>query len=214
MRLTGKAILFDFDGVLINSDPVYERHWQQWADAHGASYEHIISIHHGIPAVRTISIVAPHLDPVYEANQFLVNAVTDLDGLLAPAGVKSFLPRLPADRWAIATSSYRQMVGEQLAYLGLPEPRVLVTIEDVTEGKPAPEPYLLAAEKLGFLASDCIVIEDSPAGITAGKKAGAQVIAVASTKMAHELQEADMIVERFIDLDFQIIVDGEIIISG
>ncbi|MFK7847412.1 MAG: HAD-IA family hydrolase [Rhodothermales bacterium] len=212
MQLTGKAILFDFDGVLIDSDPVYERHWQQWAEAHGASYEHIISIHHGIPAVRTISIVAPHLDPVYEANQFLVKAVVDLDGLIAPAGVASILPQLPADRWAIATSSYRRMVGEQLSYLGLPEPRVLVTIDDVTEGKPAPEPYLQAAEKLGFVASDCIVIEDSPAGITAGKKAGAQVIAIASTKTIDALQEADMIVERFIDLDFQ--VSGDDILIG
>lgn len=203
MHLACQAILFDFDGVLIDSEPVYERHWKEWADERGASYEHIISIHQGIPAIRTIGIVAPHLDAVHEVEQFQLRCINDLEGLVGHNGVKVLLESLPADRWAIATSSYRNIVSSQLKYLDLPTPRVLVTVEDVEHGKPAPDPYLQAAEKLGFPISECIVIEDSLAGIDAGKKAGARVIAVATTKLATELQQADVIVSHFADLDIK-----------
>ncbi len=203
MPLSCKAILFDFDGVIINSEPVYERHWKDWAEEHGASYEHIISIHHGIPAIRTISIAAPHVDAAYEADQFQYRCIGDLDGLIAYDGIKDVIPQLPADRWAIVTSSYRNMVGSQLDFLGLPRPQVLVTVDDVTQGKPHPEPYLKAAAALGIELSDCVVIEDSPAGITAGKKAGAQVIGVATTKTPDQLTEADIVVNAFSELKIQ-----------
>ncbi len=204
MHLRCKAILFDFDGVLIDSEPVYERHWYDWAGEHGVSYEHIISIHHGIPAVRTISIVAPHLDAQKEADQFQVRCVSNLEGLVAHNGVKALLEYLPADRWAIATSSYRNMVSQQMKHLALPDPGVLVTVEDVTRGKPDPEPYLLAAEKVGIPVSECVVIEDSPAGVAAGKSAGARVIGVTTTKRADELRQADLIVERLSDLHIKV----------
>ncbi len=204
MPLSCKAILFDFDGVIIDSEPVYERHWAAWAKEHGASYEQIISIHHGIPAVKTISIAAPHVDAVYEADQFQLRCVGDLEGLLASEGVAGVLSSLPAEQWAIVTSSYRNMVGNQLKYLGLPQPDVLVAVEDVVQGKPAPEPYLKAAALLGVDPKECVVIEDSPAGIEAGKKAGAHVIGIATTKEHSELQQADLIIDRFAQLKMRI----------
>lgn len=200
--IRAKAILFDFDGVLIDSEPVYEQHWRRWAEGHGVSLSHILSVHHGIPPVQTIAIVAPHLDPAYEAEQFKSLCVGGLDGLIAHEGVADLLPTLPRHLWAIATSSFRKMVLSQLAYLELPKPDVLVTFDDVVRGKPAPEPYQKAAAQLGFSPEDCVVIEDSLAGIKAGKAAGAQVIAVATTNDKAALIEADVVVERFADLDF------------
>ena len=201
--LTCSAILFDFDGVIVDSEPVYERHWRDWANKHGASLEHIMSIHHGIPAVRTISIVAPHVDAAYEADQFQYRCVDDLDGLLAHDGIADVLYDLPPERWASATSSYRRMVHNQLQFLGLPLPRVLVTVEDVTQGKPAPEPYLKAASDLSVDVSACVVIEDSPAGIKAARAAGAYVIGVASTQARKVLAEANFVVDRFDDLKIE-----------
>lgn len=209
-----RAILFDFDGVLIDSEPVYEQHWRHWAEGHGVSVSHIMSVHHGIPPVQTIGIVAPHLDAEYEAEQFKALCVGGLDGLIAHEGVAGLLPTLPRHLWAIATSSFRKMVLSQLAYLGLPKPEVLVTFDDVVHGKPAPEPYQKAAEQLGFAPEDCVVIEDSLAGIKAGKAAGAQVIAVATTNAKAALGEADVVVERFADLSFSVDDNGVIVSCG
>ncbi|MEM8486762.1 MAG: HAD-IA family hydrolase [Bacteroidota bacterium] len=206
-QIHANAILFDFDGILIDSEPVYELHWRRWAEGHGVSVSHIMSVHHGIPPVQTIGIVAPHLDAVHEAEQFKALCVGGLDGLIAHDGVAALLPTLPRHLWAIATSSFRKMVLSQLAYLGLPKPDVLVTYDDVVHGKPAPEPYQKAAMQLGFAPEDCVVIEDSLAGIKAGKAAGAQVIAVATTNTKAALGEADVVVERFADLAF--VIDGD-----
>ncbi len=206
--IRAKAILFDFDGVLIDSEHVYEQHWRRWAAGHGVSLSHILSVHHGIPPVQTIAIVAPHLDPVYEAEQFKSMCVGGVEGLIAHEGVAALLPTIPRHLWAIATSSFRKMVLSQLAHLGLPVPEVLVTFDDVVQGKPAPEPYQKAAAQLGFAPEDCVVIEDSLAGIKAGKAAGAQVIAVATTNDKAALVEADVVVERFADLSFAIDDNG------
>lgn len=200
MAVRFQAILFDFDGVLINSEPVYDRHWEQWAKQHGVSLEHILSIHHGLPVVSTIGTVAPHLNAVEEADRFVKTCMLDLEGAVSHEGVSELLAILPASRWAIATSSYRPIVQNQLDYLALPHPQILVTVEDVKEGKPAPEPYLKAAAGLGFRPEDCLVIEDSPTGVTAAKAAGATVIAVKTTKPADVLGHADVIVDRFADL--------------
>ncbi len=202
MAVQFQAILFDFDGVLINSELVYDRHWEAWASSHGVSLEHILSIHHGLPVVNTIGTVAPHLNAVLEADRFVKTCMSDLEGVISHEGVPGLLQSLPAERWAIATSSYRPIVNNQLDYLALPYPKVLVTIEDVLQGKPAPDPYLKAAKDLGFSPEYCLVIEDSPTGITAAKAAGATVIAVKTTKPAEVLGHADVIVDRITDLQF------------
>ena len=198
-----EAVLFDLDGVLMDSNPIYEWHWQRWADRHGVSFEHIAAIHHGRPAIRTIGIVAPHLDAEREARQFNVDLEADLtmDGLLAYEGAEALLRSLPPDRWAIATSAPRSFALAGLRYLHLPMPAVLVTVDDVVHGKPAPDPYLQAAAGLGRDPTRCLVIEDAPAGIEAARAAGARVLAVSSTNPPEALRAADAVVPRLADLE-------------
>ncbi|PSR15804.1 phosphatase [filamentous cyanobacterium CCP3] len=188
-----QAIIFDVDGVLINSDPVADRHWRLWADRHGVDYEAIARIHHGRPTVDTIRQVAPHLNVVEEARIKESAEADDTDGLVTYAGAQELLAQLPRDRWGVATSGTRRTVSIRFPYLGLPEPSVMVTANDVQRGKPAPDPYLLAAERLGFAPADCLVIEDAPAGVEAAAAASARVIAVATTNRAEDLARADAI---------------------
>ena len=205
-----KAIIFDLDGVLIDADLIYQRHWKSWADQHQASFEHILEVHHGSPARRTMEIVAPHLDAASESQRFNAQLEADMDmaGTIAYPGVEEALIQLPPDRWAIATSAPRKIAFARLEYLGLPVPEILVAPEDVNRGKPAPDPYLKAAEGIGFAALDCLVIEDAPAGIEGARAAGTLVLALATTHEPEALQKADAICRRFVDLQFSVDDDG------
>ena len=196
MQLTCRAIIFDLDGVLVDSNPIVERHWRRWASQHELPYDEIARTHHGRPTIEIIRQVAPHLDAEAEARAKEMAEADDTDGLTAFEGAAALLARLPAGRWAIATSGSRRTASIRLRHVGLDAPEVLVTSDDVTRGKPAPEPYLLAAERLGLDAGDCVVIEDAPAGITAAKAARARVVAVASTNPVGELAEADAVADR------------------
>ncbi len=199
-ELQCQGLIFDLDGVLIDSDVVSDRHWKRWADLNQVSFEHIAAIHHGLPPVRTVAAVAPHLDPEAESKVFEEWAAHDMEDLRVYDGAHVLLGSLPAGRWGIATSSFRTLTLSRLAYLGLPVPEALVTVNDVKNGKPAPDPYLLAAEKLGLAPEQCIVIEDAPAGIRAAKTAGARVIAVKTTNPLSALGEADYVVGRLMDI--------------
>ncbi len=186
-----QGIIFDLDGVLIDSDVVSNRHWKRWADLNQVSFEHIAAIHHGLPPVRTVAAVSK----VFEEW-----AAHDMEDLRVYDGAHALLAGLPVGRWGIATSSFRTLTLSRLAFLGLPVPEALVTVNDVRNGKPAPDPYLLAAEKLGLSPADCLVIEDAPAGIRAAKTAGARVIAVKTTNPVSALGEADYVVGRLMDI--------------
>lgn len=196
------AILFDLDGVLVDSNPLYERHWQLWAARHDVSFAEIVAVHHGRPAVQTIGLVAPHMDAVVEAARYNagVAAGGNVHDVRAYAGVHALLESLPEDRWAIVTSANRELSSLMLRVLKLPIPRVLVTSDDVKQGKPAPDPYLQAAHALGYAPSRCLVIEDAPAGVAAAREAGARVVAVRTTNRAEALKDAHAVVERFADL--------------
>jgi sugar-phosphatase len=188
-----QAIIFDLDGVLIDSNPISERHWQAWAERHGLPYDEIAQIHHGRPTVETMRRVAPHLDVAEEARLKETAEAKDTDGLTVYPGVETLLSQLPQGRWAIATSGTRQTATFRLRHVGLPQPTVLVTADDVKRGKPAPDPYLLAAERLGVAPCDCLIIEDAPAGVEAAKAAGTKVVAVTTTNQASALSQADAI---------------------
>lgn len=194
------AIIFDMDGVLVDSEVLNEKHWKLWAEKEDVSLEWIMSIHHGVPAVQTITTVAPHLNAPVEARWFEENLSRDLDGLLAFEGVHELLSQLPMDRWAIGTSAPKIIAFNRLEYLNLPVPPIVVTIDDVEQGKPAPDPYLKAARGLGIAPEKCLVIEDAPAGIVAAKSAGSHVLAVPTTNTPDALQEADAIIQRFADI--------------
>jgi sugar-phosphatase len=184
------AVLFDMDGVLIDSTPAVARVWRGWALAHGFAPEEVVAHAHGRPSIMTIRQYLPHAD--HEAENRIVERLEmeDLEGVVPLPGARELLATLPRDRWTIVTSCTRPLAEVRLRAAGLAMPKGLVTSTDVVRGKPDPEPYLKAAEFLGFSADDCIVVEDAPAGIRAGKAAGARVIAFPTTCAEVSLREA------------------------
>jgi sugar-phosphatase len=211
-RLICDAIIFDLDGVLIDSNGIAERHLRAWADRQALPFERMAAIQHGRTTVETIRLVAPHLDAGLEADLMEQAEADDTEGLLAFAGAVSLLARLPAGRWAIATSATRRTAVARLAWVGLPTPEVLVSADDVASGKPAPDAYRLAAERLGVAPWRCVAVEDAPAGVESAQAAGCRVVGVASTLPAGALSGADVIVARLADLAAEI-AEGALLIS-
>lgn len=206
------AVLSDMDGVLVDSGALYDRHWAAWAVRHGLDPALIVGRHHGRSAVLTISQVAPHLDAVAEARRYNETLAADVGpvGISVLPGAQAMAAALPADRWAVCTSATRVMAERLLAGIGLARPTVLVSIDDVARGKPAPDGYLRAAELLGRDPTRCLVIEDAPTGISAARAARAQVLAVRSTYGPEHLAEADHLVGGLDDVAFSI--DGDQIV--
>lgn len=189
-RFVCKAILFDLDGVLIDSGAAVEHHWRQWAEKHGLDVAKIFAIMHGRRTAETIREIAPHLPAESEALALEMVSIEDLTDIVALPGAKEALAALPTNRWAIVTSGTRLLALPRIEHAGLPLPDVFISGEKVEHGKPHPEGYLAAAAQLGFAPEDCVVIEDAPAGIQAGRAAGMQVIAVTTTYPADMLQHA------------------------
>lgn len=173
------AFLFDMDGTLLTSTGSAERVWAGWARRHGIDVEAFLSTIHGVRAIDTITRWAlPGMDVAHEAAAVTQAEIDDLDGIAAIAGAAAFLGTLPEGRWAIVTSAPRALAAVRLRAAGIPIPPVFVTADDISRGKPAPDGYLLAAERLGVAPGDCAVFEDAPAGIQAGEAAGATVIVI------------------------------------
>jgi sugar-phosphatase len=196
------ALLFDMDGVLINSTQVAARVWSRWALEHGFDPETVVNMAHGRPSRTTIRDLMPDCDVEREDREVQRREMEDVEGVVLLPGARELLNGLPPNRWTIATSCTRPLAEVRLRAAGLPIPEKLITSSDVTNGKPDPEPYLKAAEKLGFAASDCIVVEDVPAGVAAGKAAGARVIAFLTTLQRPEVEAArpDWIVRNCADI--------------
>lgn len=200
-----EAMLFDLDGVLVDSIVVVERHWKLWAEQYGYDWKEILQHAHGMRTAETIQRVAPHLDVDKEVEFIATGEAADTDGLRVYDGVKELLHALPKSCWTVATSGSRAIATTRLRYAELPIPEHLVTADDVQRGKPNPDPYLLAAKKLGKNPERCLVIEDAPAGVTAAKAAGAFVIAVSTTHHESELQHADVITGKLANIDVQVV---------
>ncbi len=196
------ALLFDLDGVLIDSTPAVARVWSGWAVEHGFAPETVVRLAHGRPSRTTIRELLPHADINREDREVERREMKDLDGVVVLPGARELLNILPPERWTIATSCTHPLAMVRLRAAGLPIPKAIITSSDVKIGKPDPEPYLKAAAKLGFAASDCIVVEDAPAGVRAGKAAGARVIAFLTTMVRRDLEEAgaDWIVQDCADI--------------
>src|SRR5437868_6243701 len=159
---TVAAVLFDLDGVLADSRAPVERQWRRWASEHGIDADELLKVAHGHRTIETIQRFAPQLDADTEAAAMERREAEDKQGLIGVAGALELLSSLPENRWAVATSGGRMLATERLRSVGLPVPRILVSADDVTRGKPNPEPYLKAAAQLGFAPEACIVIEDAP----------------------------------------------------
>jgi sugar-phosphatase len=194
MILQTKAILFDMDGVLIDSAPAVERVWRTWAAEYGLNPGLVVEQAHGRRSVETIRAVAPHMDAERENVKVEQMEIDDRDGVTALPGAGRLLRALPAGRFAIVTSATRPLALARLGYAGIPVPRHMITADDVKEGKPSPEPFLQGAALLGIAPADCLVFEDTPAGIAAARAAGMQVIALVTTYPVAELQAADLLV--------------------
>jgi mannitol-1-/sugar-/sorbitol-6-phosphatase len=193
-----QAVLFDMDGVLIDSTPAVARVWHRWALEHGLDPETVVRMAHGRPSRTTIGELLPVSDIDAEDREVECREMEEVEGVIPLPGAQQLLNTLPLERWTIATSCTRPLAEVRLRVAGLPIPKKLITCSDVKNGKPHPEPYQKAASVLGFSASDCIVVEDAAAGVRAGKAAGARVIAFPTTLAVHDLESAgaDWIVEN------------------
>jgi sugar-phosphatase len=176
------AFLFDMDGTLLNSILATERVWTRWALKHGLDVATFLPTMHGKRGIDTITLLGlPGVDPAVEVKEVEQGEMDDVDGIAPIAGALAFLAALPADRWGIVTSAPARLARRRLAAAGIALPKVIVTAEDVTKGKPAPDGYRLGAARLGFDPADCLVFEDVPAGILAGEDAGAHVAVITAT---------------------------------
>lgn len=189
-RISCAAVLFDMDGVLVDSTPAVARVWTRWAARHGFDAAEVVHRAHGRPSITTVRDYLPNGDYFAENKVIEQDEVTDLDGVVPLPGTRELLRALPRGRWTIVTSCSRRLAEVRLKTSGLPRPEVFVTSSDIRNGKPAPDPYLKGAEVLGFAPRDCVVVEDAPAGVRSGKAAGARVIALRTTMTERELWNA------------------------
>ena len=190
------AILFDLDGVLVDSTRAVDREWREWAQRKGVDGDAIMAIAHGVRTVEVIRRVAPHLNAEFEASAIENHEAGDQRGVTVMPGAADLLSQVPEGRWGVVTSGSRLLATNRLRYCGLPVPKVLVTSDDVIHGKPHPEPYLKGAEGLGFAAGDCLVIEDAPAGIESACAAGMKVLGITSTYKADALVHAHAVIGK------------------
>ncbi|MFI5975927.1 HAD family hydrolase [Streptomyces sp. NPDC051452] len=194
MMFHAHALLFDNDGTLVSSLDSVDRCWTRWAREYGITAEEFARVElHGRTAVEIVGDLLPaRLVPeaVARVEQLEVEDVPG--GVRLLPGTRDFLDSLPADRWAVVTSATRRLAEARLEAVGI-RPKTLVCADDVTRGKPDPEPYLLAARQLGVDPARCVVFEDAPAGLRAGRAAGMTTVALATTHRPEEL-DADLVV--------------------
>ena len=195
-----RALLVDLDGTLIDSEGAVRRAWGGFAQQHGLDPDEVTKVAQGRPSRETIRALLPDLpDLAAETARFERAEVADVEGVVALPGALELLSR--TDRpLAIVTSCTTDLARARLRAAGLPEPEVLVTADAITNGKPDPEPFLLGAQRLHVDPADCVVLEDAPAGITAGRAAGATVIALRTTHPDADLQDADAIAPDLLSL--------------
>ncbi|MEW2811340.1 HAD-IA family hydrolase [Streptomyces massasporeus] len=209
MTIHAQALLFDNDGTLVSSLASVDRCWTRWAGEYGITAEQFARVElHGRPAAEIAADLLPaELVPqaVARIEDLEVDDVPN-DGVHLLPGTQAFLDVLPAERWAVVTSATRRLAEARLDAVGI-LPKTLVAADDITRGKPDPEPYLLAARALGVDPAHCVVFEDAPAGLAAGRAAGMTTVALTTTHQAHELR-ADLIVENLAALSALVTEQG------
>jgi mannitol-1-/sugar-/sorbitol-6-phosphatase len=210
--LRAQALLFDLDGVLVDSTAIVERQWRRFAARHALDPEAVIRVIHGRRSVDSIPQLVPGADVDAEVAWLAEGEATDVDGLAALPGAAALLGALPPDRWAVVTSGVRRVAETRLRATGLPVPRHLVAADEITRGKPDPEGYLRAAELLGMPAAACVVVEDAPAGAAAARAAGMGLVALTTTYDASVMAGADLVVPTLAEVEV-VVRDAELVIA-
>ncbi len=189
-----QGILFDMDGVLVSSIGSVERTWEKWSQARGIDPQLAIRAAHGCRAIETVRQLRPDLDAAAEVEWLEAEEMRDKTGVELLAGVRRILDVLPPHSWTVVTSATDRLARGRLAHAGILVPETLVSADMVSQGKPHPEPYLMGARLLGLEPSQCLVIEDSSAGATAGRAAGCMVLATLFSHAVESLRDAGWVV--------------------
>lgn len=203
---TFDAVLFDMDGTLIDSTPAVVRSWVTWASEHGIEAS-LLGGNHGVPAVQIVASVLPPDQVAAGLERIVQLELADVDDIVVLPGSAQALAALAPSSCAIVTSCTRVLAWARITATGLAAPAVVVTADDVMTGKPDPAPYLLGAQRLGVDPARCLVVEDAPKGLLAGRRAGAATLAVSTTMPADELI-ADALVVDLADVSFVVDPDG------
>lgn len=182
--------------MLCDSTKQVDREWREWAARKGVDGDAVMAIAHGVRTVEVIRQVAPQLNAAAEAAAIEDHEAHDQSGVVVMPGAAELVTSVPEGRWGVVTSGSRLLATNRLRHCGLPVPEVMVTSDDVVNGKPHPEPYLMGAERLGFRPEECLVIEDAPAGIQSARAGGMKVIAITSTYPAEAVKHADAVIGK------------------
>ena len=197
------------DGILISSLGSVERSWTKWANLRGVDPEYACRIAHGCRAIETVAKLRPDLDSEAELKIVEDVEIEDNEGLTVLPGVLDLLTALPPDRWTIVTSATERLALARLAAGGIPLPAQLVTANQVTKGKPHPEPFLAGAALLGFAPEECVVFEDSSSGTQAGRAAGCTVVATTFSHPIETLNAAHYLVTDLTGVTVESLANGE-----
>ena len=196
LTLRCAAVLFDLDGVLVDSTACVEKSWRDWATRRELDPDRVMEVAHGRRTIETVRLVAPHLNANQEAAAIAAVESTTTEGVLEVPGARELLERLPANAWAIVTSGVRAVATLRIRHTRLPMPKVLVPADEIQRGKPDPDGYLTAARLLGVDPAMCVVVEDTPPGLEAARAGGMRSIGVSGTYPASALTRADYVVSR------------------
>lgn len=203
------GLLFDMDGVLISSIGSVVRCWRQWCRLYNVPGADTFEVPHGMRAIEILHNLRPDIDPAEGLRVIEDLEIVDTADLRVLPGVQTLLAQLPPERWAIVTSATRRLLLGRLAAAGLPTPDRIIAADDVTRGKPDPEPYRCGADLLGLPPGQCIVVEDAPSGVSAGLAAGCRVLGVLGTHTPADLSHATWLVDSLENL--QVTADGPIL---
>ncbi|WP_447722789.1 sugar phosphatase [Edwardsiella tarda] len=214
-----KGFLFDLDGTLVDSLPVVERSWINWAKRQGINPQQVLAFIHGKQAITSLRHFMPDADAarLQEEFEWLEELESrDTEGVVAMPGAAELIATLQALQlpWGIVTSGSVPVAYARCKAAGLPKPAVFITAEQVQRGKPEPDAYLLGAQKLGLAPGACAVVEDAPAGILAGLTAGCQVIAVNAPAETPKLDKATLVLSSLAPITVTCVGDeAEIVVA-
>ncbi|ANS64912.1 hydrolase [Streptomyces lincolnensis] len=208
--LTARALLLDMDGTLVNSDAVVERCWRRWSEQHGLDPDEVMHVVHGRQGHASMALLLP--DRPMEQNhadnaRMLAEETADMDGVVAIPGAPEFLASLHGLPHALVTSADVPLSTARMTAAGLALPEIRITAESVGASKPDPEGFLKGAAELGVAPADCVVFEDSGAGIAAGRAAGMRVVGIGPRAGAHG---PDVVVRDLTEVRVEAAEDGTI----